>query len=159
MKTYNEVVKGALEMLSNADGIAYFYGAKGQVLTDDVMKNLWQSYPGYFSRYNDEQKKYIFDYSRGKIGGDCSWLTGTLFDDMTYSGAQYSHCSAVTTPVDGVAGSLLYKPGHVGVDIGHGFFIHLPEEGRTVELGKIREYDWQQSGRHQNIDYYGATNV
>lgn len=158
-KSWIDVVKGALNLLYTRDDIAYFYGAKGQRLTDDVMNILWNSYPGYFCKYNDDQKQYIFDYSRNKIGGDCSWLTGTLFGDMTYSGAQREHCSAITTPKDGVAGSLLYKPGHVGVDIGYGYFIHLPEEGRTVELGKISDYNWTESGRHKNVDYMGASNV
>lgn len=159
MIKWSDAIKKALNAHYHDSEYAYFYGAKGQILTDEVMESLWNAEPNYFARYNADQKKYIFDYSRNRIGYDCSGFIGALVDDMSYSGQQISNCSAITTPKDGVAGSLLWKPGHIGIDIGYGYFIHMPEEGRSVCIGKISEYDWKQSGRHKNVDYTGATNL
>ena len=103
--TYYEVIKKALFMFYHRDEYAYFYGAKGQVLTDD--------------------------------------------------GAEK------TTPLLGTEGNGLYtsfggEGRHVGIDIGYGFFLHMPKEGHTIELGRIAEYDWEHSFHFANINYEGA---
>ena len=71
---YQTAIARAYEFYNNASSYAYFFGAKGQVLTDEVMNSLWSSYPGYFSKYSATQKTQIYNYSRGKIGYDCSGL-------------------------------------------------------------------------------------
>lgn len=68
MATWNDIVKAAEALYKERNKYCYFYGAKGQVMTDARMEALWQASPGYFSRYSATQKKQIFDYSRGKIG-------------------------------------------------------------------------------------------
>ena len=51
--TYYEVIKKALNMFYHRDEYAYFYGAKGQVLTDEVMNTLISLEPEYFFKvYN-----------------------------------------------------------------------------------------------------------
>ena len=159
MIKWYDVIKEALRMLQHKDEYAYFYGAKGQILTDAVMEALWQAYPEHFSRYTAADKKRIFDYSRGKIGYDCSGFVGMCVGDMVYSGALIEHCNYIAPSLaDGVAGSILYKPGHVGLDIGYGFYLHMPTEGHSCELGRIREMvvPWTKSGQHRNVDYTGA---
>lgn len=154
-----DAIKKALEILEYKENYAYFFGAKGQVMTDEVMEYLWEAYPNHFSKFTASDKKRIFNYTRGKIGFDCSGFVGHCVGDMVYSGALIEHCDHIAPSLaEGVAGSILYKPGHVGLDIGYGFFLHFPGEGRTCELGRIREgyIPWTKSGQHRNVDYTGA---
>lgn len=158
-KMWFDAVKVALDIMNHRDKYAYFFGAKGEILTDEVMERLWRQYPEHFSRYTAAEKKKIFDYSRGKIGLDCSGFAGLCVDDMVYSGALIDHCPVkARTIADGVAGSVVWKQGHVGLDIGYGFYLHFPGEMRTCELGRFIEntVPWTRSGQHRNIDYTGA---
>ena len=154
--TWDNAIKNALEILQNKDNYAYFMGAKGQVLTDDLMEYLWSYYTTYFFMFFATQKKQIFNYSRGKIGFDCSGFVGKCIGDMSPSWELINHSTIMTTPVKGVAGSVLYKTGHVGLDIGYGFFLHFPVEMQSCTLGRIREYNWQTSGQNKYINYDGA---
>lgn len=157
MISWITVVKNGLNMLVHSDEYAYFYGAKGERLDRAAMDRLYNAYPGRYSGWANEDKERLFAYCEGKIGYDCSGFVGALTGDMSYSGAQIGHCLIKTTPQDGVAGSVLYKNGHVGIDIGYGYFLHMPAEFRTIEIGKISEYDWEKSGEHGYIDYIGAS--
>lgn len=162
-KTWAEVVKKALYMHTHKDDYAYFYGAKGQRLTDSVMEALWAAEPAYFKKYNAAQKKAIFDYSRGKIGYDCSGFIGAVTGCMMWSGAQWDHCDHKTSDLAlGPGGSILYRPGHVGLDIGiGGFYLHMPSEMHSVEMGKISDgyVQWTGTGLMSYlIDYTGAIN-
>lgn len=151
------VIKKGLDMLVHSNEYAYFYGAKGERLDRPTMDMLYNAYIGHYSGWTNDDKERLFAYCEGKIGYDCSGFVGLLVRDMSYSGAQIGHCLITTTPANGVAGSLLYKPGHIGVDIGYGYFLHMPAEFRTIEIGKISEYDWEKSGEHGYVDYIGAS--
>lgn len=156
MRTWDEAIKIGLDIYNNREKYCYFYGAKGQTMTDTTMDALIAAQPTYFSKYTMQQIEDIKNYSRGKIGLDCSGFTGKCIGNMTYSGAQIENCGTYETLAGGPAGSLLYKPGHIGLDIGYGYFLHFPIEGRTCELSKISNYDWQKSGQSKAIDYSGA---
>lgn len=167
MKTWDEVCKEALAMYLHSDRYAYFYGAKGQILTDDVMSALIASEKAYFSRYSEEEMKQIRDYSRGKIGYDCSGFVGHLVGCMTYSTALYTMCEHKTTDVyQGPAGSLLYYSGgpvgrHIAIDIGLGFYLHMGREKHSVEMGRFKEnlIGWTGSGQlTKYVNYEGADN-
>lgn len=81
---------------------------------------------------------------------------------MMYSGAQWDKCTVRSTNLaNGPAGSLLYKPSYVALDIGYGYFLHFPSEGHSCELGRIKEntVPWTGTGMLTGyIDYTGATN-
>ena len=156
MRHYKEVRKRAMDIYYNREKYCYFYGAKGQIMTDPEMDALIAAEPDYFKRYTPEQLISIKNYNRGKTGYDCSGFTAVCTGDMQYSGGQFANCAAITTPRTGPEGSLLYKPGHVGLDIGSGYFLHFPTEGKTCELGKISEYAWVGSGQPKMVDYVGA---
>lgn len=159
MKKWDEVIKEGLYMYVHKEGYAYFYGAKGQVLTENVMNALISAEPKYFARYNDQQLQNIKNYSRGKIGFDCSGFVGKLTGCNTYSGAQFEQCKNKTDLVHGLAGNLVWKPGHIGIDIGYGYFLDMPCEGQSVRLGKLSESTFQQSGSLVNyVNYEGANN-
>lgn len=163
MKSYYDVIKKALEIYVNRSEYAYFYGAKGVVLTDNVMESLIQAEPAHFSRYNETELKKIKDYSRGKIGYDCSGFVSACAGYSNWSVGFIEDSKNKTTPALGTEGNVLFSTWnhmgrHVGIDIGYGFFIDFPTEGDTARLGQIKKIAWEQSGQINGIDYTGAKN-
>lgn len=160
MKTWDNVIKDALAYHMHKDHYAYFYGAKGQILTDAVMDQLWNAETEYFKRYNDGQKKMIYDWSRGRVGYDCSGFIAAVTGCRTYSGGILAQCRNVITDISkGPAASVLWLPGHVGLDIGYGYYLQTGKELESIELGRIRDNTiaWQKSGMLTGfIDYTGA---
>ena len=158
MRTWDQAIKQALYMYVHRNQYAYFYGAKGQVLTEGVMNSLIDCYPQHFNgRYSKEELDAVKLFSKGKIGFDCSGFTEYCTGTPGSSAMQISECYNVSGDlVQGVAGSLLYKKGHIGLDIGYGYFLHMPHEGDSIILGKILEYDWTTTGQSNYINYKGA---
>lgn len=159
--TYYEVIKKALRMFYESNKYAYFYGAKGQVLTDGTMNALISAEPSYFAKYTTQQLEEIKNYSRGKIGYDCSGFVSAVVGVENYSTGHYHDGAEKTTPLLGTEGNGLYttfggKGRHVGIDIGYGFFLHMPSELHSVTLGRIAEYEWERSFHFVNVDYKGA---
>ena len=146
-------------MYVNRDAYAYFYGAKGQVLTDQVMTNLWNAEPAYFRRYTAEQKKQIFNNSRGKIGSDCSGFACKVTGETGYSASIYAKRTVETSLAEGVAGQFLYTTWggagrHIGIDAGMGFCLDMGYESTdenvrlhrdSVHLYKIGDVAWEHS--------------
>lgn len=161
MKTWDEVVKKALEVYLHRDEYAYFYGAKGEVMTDAVMDALIMAEPAFFSRYTNSQIRQFKDFARGKIGLDCSGYVALCTGIHTWSGGLWDRCVNKTTDIyQGVAGSLLWTPGHVGLDIGYGYGLDFPRMGSTCELFRHLENKraWYGCGQLIGIDYDGADN-
>ena len=163
MKTWDAVIKDALFYLVHADRYAYFYGAKGVRLTDAEMNYLWNAEPEYFSRYkSEEEKKRIFDFSRGKIGFDCSGYISRVTGCPGNSTSIFERCRQKSSDIyQGPAGSILWTPGHVMLDIGYGYFLEIAKEGQSVEMHRISEEinRISQTGLLSGwIDYTGATN-
>lgn len=161
--TYYQVIQNALNILYHKDEYAYFYGAKGQRLDDATMDALIQCEPDHFKQYSELQMKRIRDYSRGKIGLDCSGFINACTGQENYSTGYYTETLNKTTPALGTEGNLLYttwggKGRHVGLDIGYGFYLHFPKEGHTCEIGRIKETAWENSGQIRDVDYTGAKN-
>ena len=159
-----DVISRAVEFYKNRDKYIYFYGAKGQVLTDEVMDNLINAEPNYFkNRYDKTAMEYIRKVSRGKIGYDCSGFVSAVIGVSNYSTGHYSDTVNKTTPVKGYGGNLLYTTHnglgrHVGIDIGAGRFLEMRREGHSIELGNIKEADWEYSGSFKTVDYTLAHN-
>lgn len=162
MKTWDQMIKEALFKYLHADEYAYFFGAKGVRLSWDVMEYLWKSEPAYFKRYTEKEKADIFAYSYGKIGYDCSGFISAITGCKADSLSLFERCTNKSTDLSkGVAGSLLWKPSHIGVDIGYGYFLHCGKEMSSILLGKLSEnkIGWQKCGQLTSyIDYTGATN-
>lgn len=163
MKTWRDVIKEGLSMHVHADQYAYWYGAKGEKLTDQVMLSLVQQEPAYFSRYSEAELKRLMKWSKNRIGFDCSGFIGKITGCNTYSGAIWSRCSKKSKNLyEGPAGSILWKPGHVALDIGLGFGIEMGAEGHSVEMFRISENLNRFEGTGQlvtYIDYTGADNL
>lgn len=159
--TYYDVIKTAMRMFYESYKYAYFYGAKGQILTDETMNALISAEPTYFAKYTTQQLEEIKAYSRGKIGYDCSGFVSAVVGVENYSTGHYHAGAEKTTPLLGTEGNGLYttfggKGRHVGIDIGYGFFLHMPSEMHTVTLGRIADYNWEHSFHFANVDYKGA---
>lgn len=174
MATYKDIVNAAAALYANRNKYCYFYGAKNVVLTDERMNALWDAEPGYFSRYTKTQKKSIFNYSRGKVGLDCSAYVCLVLEtagiitrsQWTYSTALIGECTNITAnPASAAspAGSLLYSTfhnagRHIGVDGGSGWFYDIGAEGDTIRHMKIADWGkWEKAGRYPGVDYTGAT--
>ncbi len=162
MKTWDQVVKDAMYYLVHKDDYAYFYGAKGERLTDAQMDYLIAAEPEYWKRYDEATVKKIRKYSKGKIGFDCSGFISRVTGCSGYSGSIWQKCSKKSSdPFVGPAASILWKPGHVMLDVGYGYFLHFPSELHSCEIGRISEnLDFiQGTGQLVTyINYEGATN-
>lgn len=159
--TYYDVIKNAMQMYNDRYNYAYFYGAKGQRLTNNVMDALIAAEPKYFSRYSKSEIAAIKNFSLGKIGFDCSGFINAITGQSNYSTGYFEDCPVKTNPKDGVEGSCLYTTfrgtgRHIGIDIGKGFFLHMAKEGESVIFDKISNYAWEKSGQIKGIDYKGA---
>lgn len=66
--TYYDVIKKALFMFYHRDEYAYFYGAKGQVLTDEVMNTLISLEPTYFQSIQRRSYPHIKLSHVAKLG-------------------------------------------------------------------------------------------
>lgn len=151
MKTAYKVVQDAMQMLKDASKYAYLYGIKGSIITEGTIDGTVAYYPDHFKGMDIEAIK---KFSIGKIGYDCSGLVAEItgLEGSTYQ--QIAKCTHITTNLkENPEGSYLWKQGHCGLDIGHGFFIHIPIEGRSVEIGRISEYNWEKSGRIPTVEY------
>lgn len=154
-----DVVGNAVNIMENRDKYAYWYGAKGQVLTREVMKALVAAEPGYFSRYSPKKLKELMDWSEGKIGADCSHFINMCCGQTNYSTGYYEESVNKTDPISGCWGSILYtthggKGRHIGLDVGQGRFLHFAKEGDSCQMGIIRLYDWEASGQIRGVSYY-----
>lgn len=150
-KNVNYIAR-ARQLFSEKSDIAYLYGAKGQRCTDAVFEQLWSAEPSYFKKYNAQQKAEIKHFCVGKRVMDCSGFINECVGQFNYSTGYWSKATDKTSPAEGLDGNILYttfggRGRHIGLDIGHGFFIHCPSEGKTLEVGVIADYPWEGSGR------------
>lgn len=159
MLNWADLISRAITMYSEKEKYCYWYGASGEVMTDEIMYNLMSWYPEYFSQYSWDEIDRFMDYSRGKIGYDCSGFIDALTGQDNYSTGYYEASLNKTTPEKGTWGNILYttfegKGRHIGLDIGAGRFIHMPKEGRTLEMEFIRHYPWEHSGQVAGVSYF-----
>jgi cell wall-associated NlpC family hydrolase len=83
---------------------------------------------------------------------DCSGLTSWCYRQVGISiprggNAQYLDAPMKLAVSDAQPGDILYKPGHVGLCIGGGQFIHAPRPGYYVCIMNISGYGWVGAAR------------
>lgn len=144
-------ISRARELWKERNDIAYLYGAKGQRCTESVFDALWNAEPNYFKKYTAAEKKRIKEFCMGKRLMDCSGFINECVGDFKYSTAYIDSCINVTSPDKTKDGDLLYTTfggtgRHIGIDLGHGFFMHCPSEGKTLEIGVIADFQWEKGG-------------
>lgn len=159
MRTWDDMIKTALYIYLHKDEYTYCLGAFGEPVESERIKNLYNYYyeNGYKDvmgmNYNQQREK-----NRGKKCFDCSGFVGYCQGNTSHSLSSWSYGELPKNEslVKGVAGSALWKKGHVGLDIGYGYFLHFPNYNRTCEFGKISDYPWTSSHLINGIDYKGS---
>ena len=158
-----DVISNAIRIFLKRENYAYFYGAKGQILTPELMVELIACEPAYWAKYSPAEIEKIKAWSIYKVGVDCSGFVNLCVKQTNWSTGYWNDCVNKTTPVLGTWGNLLYtthggKGRHVAIDVGAGRFLHAPKEMHSIELGVIKNYDWEGSGQIKGIDYTLASN-
>ena len=173
MKTWSQVVRQALTM-AGAQMIAgehdnnmpycYIYGGNGELLDEKRIKQLVKTYKLHFNQLFKSTGTTVEDLIRhcsGKYGFDCSgflcFVTGAPHD--MNSGSLINSCSLIVPPASGVAGSVLWKDGHVALDIGTGKCMEFVNEYQDVEINDISKRGFTRSGQLPWVDYRGASNM
>ena len=161
-QTWDAVVRNALYYHLHKDRFAYLYGCKGATITSRAQFNDYVNRePKYFAKYSKQELDAIYNYCLGKTCFDCSGFIAAITGCHMYSGAQWEKCTSKSSDLRmGPAGSILHLPGHIGIDIGYGYYLHFPSEMHSCELGRISENTtkWTETGLlTPYIDYTGAS--
>lgn len=152
------LLRAAFKLYVHRWRYVYFYGAKGELLTEPVMNQLIEAYPGFYSKYSPDEIAEIKNVSRGRIGVDCSGFI-TLISGLYGNSSQlWEKCVNKTTPKEGKAGAMLYRPGHVAIDIGYGYEMEIGTPKSTFEINKISDRDFISSGELPGYNYERAVN-
>ena len=157
--TWDQVIKNAFRMYHDRDKYAYFYDCKGSVLTDPTMDYLINLHPEHFSKYSPAEIQRIKDYSRGKIGYDCSGFIWAVTEHTIGGSANGIYKNAPKkygNTIDNPAGSMLWLSGHIGLDIGYGEGFSMDSEGGSINLHNSRSYPWTDAALFVTVDYTGA---
>jgi cell wall-associated NlpC family hydrolase len=86
-------------------------------------------------------------YCYGGVGPGCFDCSGLTYAAWRWAGrpvprtssAQQAELTAIPWAA-GRAGDIAWRPGHVGLYVGHGWVIHAPETGKRVEYEPANEY-------------------
>lgn len=140
--------------LYNRDLIAYFMGAKGEILTPERMDELISWNPEYFARYDEWQLNDIKEFSNGKTGFDCSGLVSACIGQPGQSSWElWAQTTNRTSVRECKAGSFLWRPGHIGIDIGYGWCVDIAREGEGVRLVPNDQVNFEAGGEWIGADY------
>lgn len=157
--TWDQVIKNALKMFIERDKYAYFYDAKGIVLTESAMDYLISIHPEHFKKYTPDQLQQIKNYSLGKIGYDCTGFIWAITEhtiggsaDSIYNNAPEKYNNTIDNP----AGTMLHLKGHAGIDIGYGFSLSMDHEDDSIIMHHSRSYPWENACKLWGIDYTGS---
>lgn len=155
---YSLVIRKALLMFNDRDRYAYMYGSDGEVMSDNRVDYLWDKYPAHYNSLGCTRQT-LKDHVRGKKCFDCSSFINyvTEADKDYYSATLWQHCTVKTTPRAGVAGSLLYKPGHVALDIGYGLCLEFVNEFKDFQMNYITGRGFEGSGELEWVSYIGSS--
>ena len=153
------ILRKAFRMFVDRSRYAYFYGAKGEILTAEKMNELIETYKKeFYYKFTKKQLDEFKRFSLGKVGYDCSGFITAITGKQGYSGKLYEDTIDKTTPEDGKAGYLLWKPAHVAVDVGYGFCMHCGSMGDSIVISKIQDVGFTKSGAFRDYDYTEANN-
>lgn len=161
----------AIKVYGDRDNWRYLYGGNGELLAtkgaaENMVRKMWNTYPAHFkSAVTDKGRtiEELIEHVTGRrvadcSGGVCLMTQGTnmvkpvVKYDMT-SGGLISVSHDITTPREGVCGGVLWKTGHVGLDVGGGYEVSFELEFVDVQLLKIANTKFTKSGRLPWVDY------
>lgn len=171
LSDWDFVRTNAIRLYANRDGFAYLYGGNGEYIkTKDeaaaIVARMWSAYPSHFQAAvikTGHSRDELIEHITGKRVMDCSALVcyvsqGTAWGklavkyDLNSSGLiTVSH--DITTPARGVCGGVLWKSGHVGIDVSGGCFVEAANEFIDIRLRPISGAGFTKSGRLPWVDY------
>ena len=125
-------------------GQPYVYGAAGQIVTDSLIDNLRSQFGEEEGGYSKTDRKFFDGNYRGF---DCSSFVQYVYKEngITISRTTYSQIEEgkdvfksdeKITESKLLPGDLLFSPGHVIMWIGNGEYIHAPQPGDVIKIGK-----------------------
>lgn len=159
IKHASQAVQTFYDLYNERENIAYWFGAKGQVLTYDLMRRLVAEEPEHFRRYSPQELERLMAWSSGKWGFDCSGLIGYCFGLEGWSSwGLWDYCDNKGPVKQALAGSILWKPGHVGLDVGFGEVGQICREGETIRLDDNGTQGFEAGGRIRGVDYANMYN-
>ncbi len=143
---------GLVEFCKSKIGTPYVYGAKGEVLTKDILDRLAKENPGtYTSTYKAKAAKYI-----GQSCTDCSglisWYTGRIRGSYNYHDTATERVS-IDHLDESMVGWGLWKPGHIGVYIGDGWCIEAKNINYGTIQSRVTATSWEKVLKLCDIDY------
>lgn len=179
MKPWYEVVKQARYIYINRDKFAYLYGANGErpntrEEAEMLVSTLWNMYPTHFNKSvigAGHTKEELINHIIGKKCFDCSAFICAVTEDeehnftdivvqRDYNSTSLRNLFNKTTPLSqGVAGSVLWKNGHVALDTGNGIAIDFANEFIDVRAYHLTDMNFTVSGQLPWVDYTGSLNV
>ena len=151
-----EAVQTFYDLYFGREQIAYWMGAKGDLLTYAKMWELVDANPSYFwNKYTEQQLEQLMKWSENKIGYDCSGLICACFKTpYEMSSWTLREHMVKTYPVkECKAGSILWFPGHVELDLGFGATGGIRSEGKTIEINDNGVAGFQLGGEYDGADY------
>lgn len=155
MKPAYEAIQRFYDLYFGRDKIAYWMGAKGDLLTYPKMRELVASYPDYFKKYTPERIEQLMAWSVNKKGYDCSGLLcacfGTPYEMSSWTLRE--HMVKTFGVKECKAGSILWFPGHVELDLGFGASGGIRSEGKTIEINDNGTAGFQLGGELEGYDY------
>lgn len=171
---WDYVRTNAVRAMANREAFAYLYGGNGEYLAtrgaaENLARKMMASYPAHYQTYVVETGhtfQELVDHITHKRVADCSgavcyltqgreWGALTVRRDLSSSGL-ISVAEQITTPAKGVCGSVLWRPGHVAIDVGGGAFVEFAAEFADVRLRPIKDGNFTKSGRLPWVDYTAA---
>lgn len=156
------------------DQITYCLGCSGEVAgRDSRVESMFKYYyssgkdteigaelPGWFKGMPVGDAWNIWlNINKGKMCFDCSglidWAIGYK-GQHKYSSWDFGNMPKNKSIKFGVAGSVLWKKGHVGIDIGYGMVIEIGRWNHSIELHNIYERNFTSSHLIPEVDYTGS---
>lgn len=182
MKPWYHVMRDARLVEDNKEMFAYLWGSNGEhignyVHAKDMVEKCYNMNPQHFEDYvikAGHTMEELAYHIVGKQVFDCSsfacavtqsknkWNDLVVIADFNSYGLKDNFVKE-TSPGDGVWASILWKKGHVGVDVANGFAIDFACE--FVDVRQYRHVDYNSvtkfivAGQLPWVDYTGALNV
>lgn len=155
MTDVNECLKRAFSVLCTPNAYGYALGAQGERLKDLSAKIQ------YYYKMTITEYARTYGYNPNTIMFDCSGFVNYCFGKSRdwSSRTYYDMAKTCNTKLnEGVAGSVLWKNGHVGIDIGHGYVLEFKNEGCHPSVSEISERDFLVTIKLEGYDYSNVNN-
>lgn len=151
----NDVVRKALEFLVNPNQYGYCLGAQGERLEELGEKIR------YYYKMSTYEYAMKYHYNMDTIMFDCSGLVNYCVGlSRNYTSKDYGlPTRGLSTDLKGGrAGSVLWKKGHVGIDVGHGLVVEIKNEGSRPSISRISDRDFTHTVELPCVDYTYVNN-